>query len=624
MFGPGDPSGTREVPWAKNAELLIKPDEVIADLQWLTFECSRRCMNDTVAWAAEILAHCDDAMYQAFEASDLVLVVPPHPHEVIAENRYILLGRALMNTKELDRASYFFGKAKDRDEGARFLHYWARYLAILQLRLTEEGAIYEKRLALPNDQAQPVDDKQRGLYVGTLEDLHRTLLQELELPKLATKKKQEPPEADIFMEYLLGRVEATLGQFDTAWNRFANCIRREKRFWPAYEAIYKNSQGERHLKELINQFNESKQTYWLQNLFEMYALGKLGLFQESLQSAIGLLSSGLPNQPTLIQHIAFCHHDLYENIEAQEQYENVLKLDPARIHGMENYANSLFVLNMPSTLYQLLARFWGQRFKWEHCMITGNFHALRSDHFKAIRAFERAVRLNPFNSRPWTLIGHEYMELKMHPAAAMAYRRASELSPHDPAPFYGLATLYDIVKIYSHSLRYYKMAFNLRPYDSRMLVGLGEAFSKVGSFDEAKRCFMKAFLNGDVEGTALFLLGRVNERTGPIEETAKAYEKYLNAFGSIADEKDVHYVLRFLSNYSFERQNWQAAKFYAMLCMDHEETRPDGQKMLNDLSNVNGETEHAKMADQSTRHDVDTSQGTMDVADGDESLEFDD
>ena len=46
-------------------------------------------------------------------------------------------------------------------------------------------------------------------------------------------------------------------------------------------------------------------------------------------------------------------------------------------------------------------------------------------HDKAIEYFERAVQLDSSFSGAWTLMGHEYMELKNRQAAISSYRRAT-------------------------------------------------------------------------------------------------------------------------------------------------------------------------------------------------------
>ena len=54
----------------------------------------------------------------------------------------------------------------------------------------------------------------------------------------------------------------------------------------------------------------------------------------------------------------------------------------------------------------------------------GNYYSLRSQHEKAVLYFQRALKLNPKYLAAWTLMGHEYMELKHTSAAIQAYRQA--------------------------------------------------------------------------------------------------------------------------------------------------------------------------------------------------------
>ena len=54
----------------------------------------------------------------------------------------------------------------------------------------------------------------------------------------------------------------------------------------------------------------------------------------------------------------------------------------------------------------------------------GNYYSLRSNHEKAVYYFQRALRLNPHYLAAWTLMGHEYMEMKNTNAAIQCYRQA--------------------------------------------------------------------------------------------------------------------------------------------------------------------------------------------------------
>jgi len=56
-------------------------------------------------------------------------------------------------------------------------------------------------------------------------------------------------------------------------------------------------------------------------------------------------------------------------------------------------------------------------------------YSLKCDHAKSVLYFKKAVRINPFNVTAWTLLGHEYIEMKNSYAAIISYRQAlSKLS----------------------------------------------------------------------------------------------------------------------------------------------------------------------------------------------------
>lgn len=54
----------------------------------------------------------------------------------------------------------------------------------------------------------------------------------------------------------------------------------------------------------------------------------------------------------------------------------------------------------------------------------GNYYSIRCDHQMAIMYFQRALKLNPKYLAAWTLMGHEFMELKNTNAAIQSYRKA--------------------------------------------------------------------------------------------------------------------------------------------------------------------------------------------------------
>lgn len=63
-------------------------------------------------------------------------------------------------------------------------------------------------------------------------------------------------------------------------------------------------------------------------------------------------------------------------------------------------------------------------FVHSYSTFTGNYYSLRSEHQKAVLYFQRALKLNPQYLSAWTLMGHEFMEMKNTNAAIQSYRQA--------------------------------------------------------------------------------------------------------------------------------------------------------------------------------------------------------
>lgn len=61
-------------------------------------------------------------------------------------------------------------------------------------------------------------------------------------------------------------------------------------------------------------------------------------------------------------------------------------------------------------------------------LVIGNYYSLRNEHEKAVRYYQRAVQLHPSYGAAWTLMGHEYLEMKNSHAAIEAYRRGIGMS----------------------------------------------------------------------------------------------------------------------------------------------------------------------------------------------------
>jgi len=112
--------------------------------------------------------------------------------------------------------------------------------------------------------------------------------------------------------------------------------------------------------------------------------------------------------------------------------------------------------------------------------LVGNHYSLRAEHEKAVKYFRRATQLDRTYISAWTLMGHEYVEMKNSHAAIEAYRRAVGMHLFSPCPtldlsrdpldvnrkdyraWYGLGQAYELMSMHNYALHYYQRATALK------------------------------------------------------------------------------------------------------------------------------------------------------------------
>ncbi|KAF5385899.1 hypothetical protein D9615_002223 [Tricholomella constricta] len=126
-----------------------------------------------------------------------------------------------------------------------------------------------------------------------------------------------------------------------------------------------------------------------------------------------------------------------------------------------------------------------------------NHYSLRAEHEKAVKYFRRATQLDRTYLSAWTLMGHEYVEMKNSHAAIEAYRRAVDVNRKDYRAWYGLGQAYELLSMHHYALHYYQHATALRPYDVRLWQAQGMCYEEIGRLREAVECLKHALIPAD-------------------------------------------------------------------------------------------------------------------------------
>jgi anaphase-promoting complex subunit 8 len=189
--------------------------------------------------------------------------------------------------------------------------------------------------------------------------------------------------------------------------------------------------------------------------------------------------------------------------EAEVAFSNILHEDPHRIESLDHYSNILYVLrNRPKLAFLAQLTTSTDRFRPETCCVVGNYYSLKSEHEKAVQYFRRALTLDRNFLSAWTLMGHEYVEMKNTHAAIESYRRAVDVNRKDYRAWYGLGQTYEILEMHLYALYYYQRASSLRPLDSTMWTAVGNCYDKVGRPQQSIKAYKRALVAGTYYDTS--------------------------------------------------------------------------------------------------------------------------
>jgi anaphase-promoting complex subunit 8 len=165
------------------------------------------------------------------------------------------------------------------------------------------------------------------------------------------------------------------------------------------------------------------------------------------------------------------------------------------------------------------------KFRPETCCVVGNYYSLKSEHEKAVVYFRRALTLDRNFLSAWTLMGHEYIEMKNTHAAIESYRRAVDVNRKDYRAWYGLGQTYEVLEMHSYALFYYQRAASLRPFDPKMWMAVGQCFGRIGRLDNGIRAHKRALVAGSYyEGGAGSSFGSQEVLTGGVLDPEVLYQ----------------------------------------------------------------------------------------------------
>jgi len=410
----------------------------------------------------------------------------------------VMLASNLFDLREFKKCAFVVSKyAKNPAyQSAIFMHYYSLFLAG-EIRKEEE--MYENE----------------GNSKGSVNP-------ELSLIQMELKNLHDKNQLNELNLYLYGLVLKETMQKDDAKKVFIKVLNAFPCFWSAWLELCKLIEEEDH-KTILFEIKD----HWMKNFF----LGSF--FMEKYKYSLCIeINSGLlsyfKNSNYIINQISTSFYNNQEFECALEYFEKLIEIDPFRYENMDIYSNILYIKENQGQLANLALRcFYNNKYNPETCCVVGNYYSLMGDHLKAVIYFRKALKLDRNCLAAWTLMGHEYLEMKNIPGAIEAYSNAVEIDSKDFRAWYGLGQTYELQSMYHYALYYYTRAVMSRPKDSRMWNAMGNCYDKMEKKHEATKCYERAENCKDKEGIALHQLAKLYSIIGLENKAVSCFEESL-------------------------------------------------------------------------------------------------
>lgn len=237
--------------------------------------------------------------------------------------------------------------------------------------------------------------------------------------------------------------------------------------------------------------NKTSQPVQFDNLFYTFIKILKLSSKYNCHAAIRTIDTELPRY--IIDHMPWClaqcgklHYEISNYSMSSKFFLALRKRQPNRIKDSEIYSTLLWHLREKNTLYtlssQLVSKFPDRPETW---CVTGNYFSLIKNHTEAIKAFSKAIELNPKFTYAYTLQGHEYTANEIFETAKEFYRKAIACDPYHYNAYYGLGDCASRLGKYEEAILYFEKARLINPTNVILICCCGHALEKLSCYNQA-------------------------------------------------------------------------------------------------------------------------------------------
>ncbi|PKY03780.1 TPR-like protein [Aspergillus campestris IBT 28561] len=353
-----------------------------------------------------------------------------------------------------------------------------------------------------------------------------------------------------WLEYLYGVILLKGRNEDEAKRWLIRSVHLNPFNWGAWQELNDLLASVEDLKHVVEHLPQNL----ISLIFHVHCSQELYQATDETYQTLSELEAIFPTSAFLKTQRALLYYHSKDFEDACDIFTEIMTTSPHRLDSLDHYSNILYVMGWrPRLAFVAQVATATDKFRPETCCVVGNYYSLKSEHEKAVMYFRRALTLDRNFLSAWTLMGHEYIEMKNTHAAIESYRRAVDVNRKDYRAWYGLGQAYEVLDMSFYALFYYQRAAALRPYDPKMWQAVGSCYAKMNRLDQSIKALKRALVAGSysadddnasgpphkiLDPETLHQIATLYERTGSEEEAAAYMELTLQQESGATVEED--------------------------------------------------------------------------------------
>jgi len=203
--------------------------------------------------------------------------------------------------------------------------------------------------------------------------------------------------------------------------------------------------------------------------------------------------------------VGLCYFESADYKKAEQVFQQVWRMEPRRIEGLELYSSALWQLRKDVELGHLAQQClqW-DRLKPQVWCVVGNCFSLQKEHDTAIKFFKRAIQVDPWFTYAYTLCGHEFVANEKFDKAIPMYENALCIDSRHYNAWWGLGNIYHRQEEHENARYHFLKALEINKSNSVLRCYLGMVLDSLNNPLMALENFDRASQGEPMNGMAHF------------------------------------------------------------------------------------------------------------------------